>query len=497
MPRLWASIRTKRFPRSLTCVWLVCLAAGLAADPARGQDRAPGVDAAKPHVVRTFTHHQITADDRGVWALQPVVSDNGNRIVFGLNPAADGQPNRLAAVDFSGGNVAVLDDAPNIDQPDVTADGSQVVYIVNYKELRIVAGDGTGRRTLVQSIEGAINCPRLSGNGRVILFLATRGMTLRDGGQSQSYIRGVYAINPDGTHLRRVAGPDEIAKSRGVGPDDVGNPNFGLGYDAGSLDVSTDGGHVAFGCWVKGASVVFGCDIDGRNLHTIVERSDRNGDLVHNFGSIALSGDATTIAYHTVYPDQLGVAGFDGTRDKVLLQAGSPDERRFQWTYSAQVYISLDGARVTYSSRQFNADGSGSFQLMYTHEEYVLRYLEYEQPAPDGNGRRFAYWPSGFQPLQLATMELNVPWDQLRGAPKVSDLVLDPPAIPREQQNVNVVRSRLAARVTADTPPQVSSTGFLKGIYDPGLNGIKRVAQVDGASIVKMSNMGDYGDYRV
>ncbi len=97
-------------------------------------------------MVRTFAHHQITADARGVAGLQPVVSDNGNRIVFALGPAADGKPRRLAAVDFAGGDVAVLDDTPNIDQQDVTADGSRVIYIVNYSELRIVAGDGTGRR---------------------------------------------------------------------------------------------------------------------------------------------------------------------------------------------------------------------------------------------------------------------------------------------------------------------------------------------------------------
>ncbi len=161
-------------------------------------------------------------------------------------------------------------------------------------------------------------------------------MTLRNGGQSQSYVRGVYAINPDGTNLRRVAGPDEIAKYRGVSPDNVGNPNFGLGDNAGSLDVSSDGGHVAFGCWVKGASVLFGCDINGGSLHTITERSDRKGELVHQFASIALSGDATTVAYHTNYPDQLGATGFDGKGDKLLLEAGSPDERRLQWNDSAQ-----------------------------------------------------------------------------------------------------------------------------------------------------------------
>ena len=39
----------------------------------------------------------------------------------------------------------------------------------------------------------------------------------------------------------------------------------------------------------------------------------------------------------------------------MLLEAGGPEERQFQWTSSAPVYVTLDGARVTYMGRHFDA----------------------------------------------------------------------------------------------------------------------------------------------
>src|SRR5437660_994434 len=131
MTRLSASVRVRGFCWGLARVWLVCLWAGLTA-PARGQDRGPGAEAGKPHVIRTIVHHQITSGDRGISPLVPLVSDNGNRIVFGLSGAADGRPPRLAAVDFDGGNLAVLDEGTAIAEQDTTANGSRVVYITNY-----------------------------------------------------------------------------------------------------------------------------------------------------------------------------------------------------------------------------------------------------------------------------------------------------------------------------------------------------------------------------
>src|SRR3954451_7055289 len=100
---------------------------------------------------------------------------------------------------------------------------------------------------------------------------------------------------------------------------------------------------------------------------------------------------------------------------------------------------------------------------MLSHHEGVLRYWVYERINIDGLGRRFVYWAYTPRPMQLATMELNVPLDQLRGAPKISQITFDPAAIPR--QKPNVPNAKTSARVEAATPPNVSATGFRSGVW--------------------------------
>ena len=151
--------------------------------------------------------------------------------------------------------------------------------------------------------------------------------------------------------------------------------------------------------------------------------------------------------------------------DKVVGSERAGD-RAVNWGFSP-IYVTADGARITFAGRHINSDGSGWFQLMATHQENLLRYHEYETPAMDALGRRFAYWPNT-QPLQVATMELNVPWDRLRGVPKVSEVTIDPPAIPRLK--AGVAGTKLAARASGDpTPAALSGTGFRNGLYDDSL----------------------------
>lgn len=457
----------------------VALMVCLGSLPLFGLEVAPA--AGEPRVIRTMTHHQVTSDARGLWGVLPVVSDSGNKIVFGLNRAADGQPNRLAAIDFEGTNLAVLDAAEGIGQFDITADGKRVVYAVG-TEIRSVASDGTGRQVIFKSLDAGIDCLRISGDGRIVVFLISRGMSLKGAdGKAVWFDRGVYAINPDGTGFRRVVGPEQVAALRGIKPEEAGNPNFTLEYRAGSIDVSSNGGRLVFGCWAKSTHVLIGCDTNGANVHTIAEIPPPN-ESGYQFLALALSGDGSTVAYHATRPEELHVAGFDGKSNKLLLKQG-PDDQRMAWPSSEPVYITLDGARVTYSGRHFNSDGSGSFQLMAANQEGILRYWEYETPAPDALGRRFAYWPYTPRPLQLATMELNVPWDRLRGAPKITDLFVDPPSIPRQKTGINVVPARVGARVTSDpAPPAVSGTGLRKGVVDLGLSqsgSVGRTTQYD------------------
>ena len=433
----------------------------LLASHAAGQPAAPD---AKPRVVRTFTHHQVTNVPQGT-TFRPALSDSGNRILFGLNPAAEGKSPALAVADFDGSHLTVLDDSPGIALADLTADGSRVVYSLG-SEIRSVAADGTDRRTLFKLREGDVSALRVSGDGQLIVVLISRDWNAVEGDKVVQHTRGVYGLAPQGGELRLIAGPEQVAALRGIKPEEAGNPNFTLEYRPGSINVSSDGRRVIFGCWVKDAHALFGCETDGSKLRTIAERPYLPGDYHTQFVSIALSGDGTAVAYRTAWPNEVGVADFGGKWARPLLQEGK-EGGRFNWGFSDPIYITADGSRTLFQGRHFNSAGSGWFQLMATHQDGVLRYHEYEMPAMDAVGRRFAYWPN-IQPLQVATIELNVPWDQLRGAPKISEVAIDPPAIPRLKPGV--AGAKVAARALGDpTPAALSGTGFRGGLYDDTL----------------------------
>jgi len=421
---LWRTGRRVSLSCDAGLMLFTLIALLLVAVPAASADPA----AEAPRVLRTFTHHQITTVPQGISGYyRPMISDQGNRILFGLNPTAEGKPHPMAIMDFDGGNLTVLDEVPRIVDLDLSADGSKIAYLAG-SEVRIIDANGQNRRTLFK-VDGDLNAIKISGDGKVIVFLCARGMNVPDGDKTKTLDRGVFAINSDGTDFRRVSGPEEIARLRNVKPDVVGNPNFCIGHPANSIDISHDGRRVVLGCWVSSSHVVFGCDDRGGNLHVITERSNIDGQT-QNFATIMLSGDGSTLAYHAIYKDELGIIGFDGKGVKLLMRAGE-EGQRFGWGYSELPYITSDGARVSYSGRHFDVAAGTSFSLMATHTEGVLRYWEYETMVMDAAGRRFAYWCYTPRPLQMATMEINVPWDQLRGAPKITEIAVDPGAIPR------------------------------------------------------------------
>ena len=443
---------------------LLAVFAGRARAQAAGQ---PATNV-KPRVIRTMTHHQVTSLPRGVTAFRPVVSDSGNRILFGVSPA-DGHPPGLAVVDFDGGNLVPLDEFNPIGPGDLSADGSRVVYVVNYHEIRIVGGDGRDRRTLLNP-DGGVAEVRITADGQHVFFLSPRGFELRNGDNSKSFVRGVYRIDADGKNLHRVIGPEEVARVRGTKPDDVGSPNFRTGYAEGSMDISSDGRQVVFGCYDSAGQFLIGCDGDGGNPRVISERRNTPGVPTQEFLSIALSGDGTTVACQLSYPNELVVASFAGKWEKSLLKEGQGIDKTqpIGFGSSEPIYITADGSRVTYMGRHINSDGSGWFQLLKTHQDDLLRYAEYETPAVDAVGRRFAYWMHNAGPGQVATMELNVPPAGLRGAPRLTEITVDPGAIPREKEGVPA--SKTSARAAASpVPDHLSCSGFKDGLYDTGL----------------------------
>ena len=180
------------------------------------------------------------------------------------------------------------------------------------------------------------------------------------------------------------------------------------------MDISHDGRRIVFGCWVKNVQILWGVDGGGGNLHKVLEAaplppSGYGAVLV----SVAISADGNTVAYVANNPDEVGVMGFDGRGQRVLLK----DDKRYGAFTDVPLFISADGSRVTRMGRHFLADGSDQFQLMASAGEGVMRYWEYQDMRHDTRGRRFVYWINRGNSAQLAGMEINLPAAQAGAAP--------------------------------------------------------------------------------
>ena len=268
-----------------------------------------------------------------------------------------------------------------------------------------------------------------------------------------------------------MAGPDEVAAVRGAKPDDVGSPNFCTGYTDGSMDISADGRQVVFGCYDKARVVPDRVRRRRRRTCTSSPSGGTRRAAPRRRSSRSPSAPTAPPSPASFkYPNEIVVLGFDGKGEKSLLKEGQDIEKTHPIGFgsSEPIYITADGSRVTYKGRHINSDGSGWFQLLQTHQDNLLRYHEYEQAAPDATGRRFAYWSHDDGPMQLATMELNVAPAALRGAPRLTEITVDPAAIPRQKDDVPA--SKTSARAAASpVPDHLSCSGFKNGLFDTGV----------------------------
>ena len=152
------------------------------------------------------------------------------------------------------------------------------------------AGDG-GRQLLVLD-SNEINVVRIRGDGRTIVFRIYRDTTVRGTSPSESIQRGIFAINPDGSGLRQLVGPDDIASISGVSPDQAGF--FGA---SSGVDVSANGAQIVFAMFVPAVAGgdsgegLFGVTFDGSRLRKLVDDT--------NVTATAISGDGSRVAFVT------------------------------------------------------------------------------------------------------------------------------------------------------------------------------------------------------
>lgn len=287
-----------------------------------------------------LVYHQLTnLTDSVAGVGQPVLSANGERGVFTDSPARmdPATPNHVYSINADGTGLTEIDTY----QPlcncrsllDISDDGATIVF-TDAMQVRIA--DGGGVRQLLQVSSNEITAIRLSGDGQTVFLLVRRDTSNSDG--SVAMPRGVWAIEADGSDLRQLVGPAEIADHLSLPIESLGCCLHG-GWEP--LDVSTDGSRVVFGAYGNGGETLFAVNGDGSNLHTL-------SDPMAFVRRVVISGDGGTVGYDVIPLDtngqeEIGVIAFDGSGQKTLGTATQTDP-------AMPLQISADGSRLLLSS---------------------------------------------------------------------------------------------------------------------------------------------------
>lgn len=450
---------------------------GLAPTPAPQPSLPPPVPLADIH---NLVYHQLTAltpDTRTGGDEAPLLSDDGQRIVFGTHPgefAADPR-NRIFVLNADGTGQREVDVYPFLcfcgSMLDLSADGAQVLSSDSV-QLRVADGNGGGGRELIALDSGEINAMRISGDGRAVFFRVYRDTTIRNTSPSQPIERGIYRINPDGSDLRQIVGPDQMATLFGVAPDQA--PFFGA---SSGLDVSQDGSRVVFASTSTDTDpatggtareALFAVNGDGSELHRLLGPT-----FTYVYGN-AISGDGATVAYVTADfgtgRQEAGVIGFDGggarpLTDSTTIRPGTggnlPSGERIE--------LSFDGSRLLLGSSGVLYDTSGGGQLALgvaapgvpsDHTPLVGDGLYRATMSADVMRVLYLFQPYG-EPYQLARLDLN-PAD-LTGAPSIMDGSVSPAYVLTETRSTATVSARVSP---LEPVPWVGSRVLLAGLPD-------------------------------
>lgn len=291
--------------------------------------------------LRTLTSTLLTG------CLLPTIAGGGGRVSFyaiatlsgGSNP--DDSP-ELAAMDGNGGTQRQLSNTTLIftQDPDITPDGSRVVFVVNDRilgnnEIWRVQADGSGATAVTSLSSGNANTPSVSADGQTIAFASDFTGTGNADASTE-----IFTIAANGSNLVQLtSGASGTSSSRPAivrgapfvvfdsnadlagGNADGSREIFRVGLDGTAVQQLTSGpaGSVSqapraaeAGTWIVFESTA---DMDGGNADGSYEiwrvRSDGTGlarltgDPVHSSRTPDVSGDGTRITYSST-ADLLG-----------------------------------------------------------------------------------------------------------------------------------------------------------------------------------------------
>jgi hypothetical protein len=446
-------------------------------------------------VTRTLSYHQITLltapvirNDIGY----PVLSDSGNRAVF-ATPGDAGKPSPIFVINADGTGVQRVDPGYSTSyQLDISADGSKAVS-TNGRQVNIANADGSGARSLIVLDDGDINALRISGDGTKVFFRMARGAGIPGSSPPQRLERGVWVINADGSGLRQIVGPTQMAPVLGVAAADVSQ----FASNGPGLDVSMDGSHIVFGMLVKPESAGFGQGLFGVDLSGGTPR-DFLGRVGFVTGPLSLTSDGSKLGYHVSFTDsteEVGVLDFDrpglANRHK-LADNDALNPLRYRLPASDDpLQLSGDGTKLLLGSSGLLLDTATGVVLQlsaiggsYSSDPGPLAAGTLLRATMDSAATRFLYvaQPTLFGEVeQLATLELNS--TNLGEAPRITGATIDPTFVLSKGRSSATVSASVSAPLSL---VRVSIAFFQNGLQDPnvypnvllddGLNGDARVS---------------------
>ena len=384
-------------------------------------------------LVRTTVFQQLTSLPADVNTYQyalPVLSHNGNRIAF--NRLDTGGAN---VINFDGSGMTEVDTLSG--DLDISADGAKVT-VSNRYELHIINADGSGKLTLILLDGTALGETCISGDGTTVYFMINGDTTY---GGATPIQRGLWTINADGSDLRQVVSPEQVAVIMGVTAADV-NPFWSYGESY--LDTSNDGTRVVFSVSrnVSGHDYLFAVENSGANLHTV-----GTGDAAIN-RNVAISGDGSKVAYEVNQinpgPWELSVFNFDGSGKTAL--AG--DEKYIVFSSYGGLWFTFDGSKLLDggSGYVFNTDGSSVWQLapnVLGAADWTLVHgaTDYGSMSYDGTRFAYVYFDTG-RLYQLASAEIT---DTLGQAPDITNPSISPANILYSVANNVTMQAQVSA----------------------------------------------------
>ena len=367
-------------------------------------------------VLRTLVHHQITSLTSNFSTStggSPVFSASGNRAVFTISPGSGdpANPNRIFVINADGTGQQQVDSYTPLcfcgSQVDISADGSKVIS-TDGLQLRIA--DGGGARQLIRDVE--IPTIRIAGDGSKVFFLIRR-----DSGGKE---RGLYVINADGSGLRQIVGPGQVASLLSIPAGEVFPFSSDLGND---LSVSSDGSRIVFATYSRGQRM-FGVNLDGTGLHQLIGPTDF-------LKATGLSADGSRALYKlgdfATALDEVGVINFDGTGQRKLADNNINGPTRYLGETGDRYFLSADGAQLLAGSSGilFDTATGVRLQLSARFGGLGLLYNSVYLATMNSTATRFLFIfrdASGIN--QMVTLDLNPA--SLGAAPDVTAPAIDP-----------------------------------------------------------------------